>query len=167
MPLVVPMLPDPQFVSYSRSLGFWNLIRMEKGEEDVLPLHFVYRLGWEELVDSVARTYGTLSEDEKEQCAILASWYVPAEAIDHCGPSLGLPEAICPRNNYWLWGPRHCSGDVVLAVGDDAEYLRQFFGRVLFVADIKNPYGYDYALCICRQPKIPFDQMWLRLKRFI
>ena len=167
MPLAVPMLPVPQFVSYSKSLGFWNLIRMEKGEEDVLPIHFVYRIGWEELVDSVARTYGTLSEDEKKQCAILASWYGPAGAIDHFGPPLGLPDAICPRNNYWLWGPRHYSGTIVLAVGYDAEYLRQFFGSVLFVADIKNPYGYDYALCICRQPKIPFDQMWLRLKRFI
>ena len=54
MPLAVPILPVPQFVSYAKSLGLWNSVRMEKGEGDVLPIHFVYRMGWEGLVDSVA-----------------------------------------------------------------------------------------------------------------
>ncbi|MGA9407729.1 MAG: glycosyltransferase family 39 protein, partial [Bacteroidota bacterium] len=103
MPLAVPILPVPQFVSYAKSLGFWNLIKMEKGEADVMPLHFVYRLGWKELVDSVATAYSALPQNKKKECAILASWYGIAGAIDHFGPEHGLPNAICPRNNYWIW----------------------------------------------------------------
>jgi len=167
MPLAVPILPVPQFVSYAKSLGLWNLIRMEKGEGDVLPIHFVYRLGWEELVDSVATAYDALPSDEKRECAILASWYGIAGAIDHFGPNHGLPNAICPRNNYWLWGTRNYSGDVVLAVGYDAQFLKQFFSSVVQVSYFKNPYAYDAEIYLCTKPNAPLKEMWPRLKRFI
>ncbi len=167
MPLAIPILPVPQFVSYAKSLGLWNLIRMEKGEGDVLPIHFVYRMGWEGLVDSVAAAYEALPPNEKGECAILASWYGIAGAIDHFGPEHGLPNAICPRNNYWMWGPRNCSGDVVLAVGYDAQFLRQFFDSVERVTYFKNPYAYDAEIYLCKKPKAPLSEMWPRLKRFI
>jgi hypothetical protein len=167
MPLAIPILPVPQFVSYAKSLGLWNLIRMEKGEGDVMPIHFVYRLGWEELVDSVSTAYNALPQNEKGECAILASWYGIAGAIDHFGPEHGLPNAICPRNNYWMWGPRNYSGDVVLAVGYDAQFLNQFFDNVERVSYFKNPYAYDAEIYLCKRPKAPLSEMWIRLKRFI
>jgi len=167
MPLAVPILPVPQFVSYAKSLGLWNLIRMEKGEGDVMPIHFVYRLGWEELVDSVSTAYNALPQNEKGECAILASWYGIAGAIDHFGPEHGLPYAICPRNNYWMWGPRNYSGDVVLAVGYDAQFLNQFFDSVVRVSYFKNPYAYDAEIYLCKRPRAPLSEMWIRLKRFI
>jgi len=167
MPLAVPILPVPQFVSYAKSLGLWNLIRMEKGEGDVMPIHFVYRLGWEELVDSVSTAYNALPQNEKGECAILASWYGIAGAIDHFGPEHGLPNAICPRNNYWMWGPRNYSGDVVLAVGYDAQFLNQFFDSVVRVSYFKNPYAYDAEIYLCKRPRAPLSEMWIRLKRFI
>ena len=167
MPLAIPILPVPQFVSYAKSLGLWNLIRMEKGEGDVMPIHFVYRLGWEELVDSVSTAYNALPQNEKGECAILASWYGIAGAIDHFGPEHGLPNAICPRNNYWMWGPRNYSGDVVLAVGYDAQFLNQFFDNVERVSYFKNPYAYDAEIYLCKRPRAPLSEMWIRLKRFI
>jgi len=167
MPLAVPLLPVAQFVSYSKTLGFWNLIRMEKGEGDTLPLHFVYRFGWEELVDSVGTAYNTLPTSDKDKCAVLASWYGIAGAIDHFGPRLGLPAAICPRNSYWMWGIRNYSGDVVLAVGYDPKYLDQFFGSVERVGYFKNKYAYDAEICLCKRPKAPLEQMWPQLRRFI
>ena len=167
MPLAVPILPVPQFVSYAKSLGFWNLIKMEKGEADVMPLHFVYRLGWKELVDSVATAYSALPQNKKKECAILASWYGIAGAIDHFGPEHGLPNAICPRNNYWIWGPRNYSGEVVLSVGYGAEFLKQFFNNVVHVSHFENPYAYDARIYLCKEPKVPLNEMWIRLKRFI
>ncbi len=167
MPLAVPILPVPQFVLYAKSLGLWNSVRMEKGEGDVLPIHFVYRMGWEGLVDSVATTYDALPENEKKECAILASWYGIAGAIDHFGPKHGLPNAICPRNNYWIWGPRNYSGDVVLAVGYDGQFLQQFFDNVVRVSYFKNPYAYDAEIYLCKKPKASLNEMWIRLKRFI
>ncbi len=114
MPLAVPILPVPQFVTYAKSMGLWNMIRMEKGEGDVLPIHFVYRMGWEELTKMVGTVYNGLPQDEMKQCAILGSWYGIAGAIDHFGPAYGLPQAICPRNSYWMWGSRNYSGRLCL-----------------------------------------------------
>ena len=166
-PLAVPILPVSGFVTYAKTLGLWNLIKMEKGEGDRLPLHFVYRLGWEGLVDTVHAAYEALPPNERSRCAILASWYGIAGAIDHYGPQLGLPNAICPRNSYWMWGPRSYTGDEVIAVGYDAPFLRKFFDSVERVRFFENPYAYDAEICLCRKPRAPVGQMWLRLKRFI
>ncbi len=167
MPLAVPLLPIEQFVSYAKTLGLWNLVRMEKGEGDMPPLHFVYRFGWEGLVDSVGVAYNALPEDERNKCAVLASWYGVAGAIDHFGPGHGLPPSVCPRNSYWTWGPRTYSGELVLAVGYDAAYLEQFFGSVKRVGFFKKSYGYDAEICLCRKPRAPLWQMWPQFKKFI
>jgi hypothetical protein len=140
---------------------------MEKAEGDVLPLHFVHRLGWEELVDTVEDAYKALPRDERDDCAVLASWYGIAGAIDHFGPSVGLPNAICPRNSYWLWGTRNYSGRIVLAVGYGAGFLRQFFDSVERVASFDQPYAYGADVFLCKNPKYPLDETWQRLKRFI
>lgn len=167
MPLAVPILPVEQLVSYAKTLGLWNLFRVQKGEGDVLPIHFVYRMGWEELVDSVATAYNALPHNEKDDCAILASWYGIAGAIDHFGPKRGLPNAICPQNSYWMWGTRNYSGEVVLAVGYSARFLGQFFDRVERVAHFENPYAYGAEIYLCKKPKAALDRMWPWFKRFI
>jgi hypothetical protein len=167
MPLAVPILPVEQFVTYAKTLHIWNAIRMEKGEGDVLPLHFVFRLGWKELVDTVGVAYDALPQGERDSCAVLASWYGIAGAIDHFGPKVGLPNAICPRNNYWLWGRRNYSMKVVLAVGYGAGYLRRFFNTVERVAAFDQRYAYGVEIFLCRNPKYPVNETWQRLKRFI
>lgn len=167
MPLAVPVLPVKQFVAYAKTLSVWNMIRMEKDEGDVLPLHFVYRLGWEELVGTVGVAYNSLPQHERDSCAVLASWYGIAGAIDHFGPTVGLPNAICPRNNYWLWGTRNYSGKIVLAVGYDAAFLGRFFDNVERVARFDQPYAYGAEVYLCKGPKYPLDKLWQQLKRFI
>lgn len=167
MPLAVPILPVEQFVSYAKTLGLWNAVRMQKGEGDTLPIHFVYRFGWQETVDAVGRAYDALPRDERDKCAILASWYGIAGAIDHFGARHGLPKAICPNNSYWTWGTHGYSGEVVLAVGYGAEFLEEYFQSVQRIARVTNRYAYDVDICLCRRPRVPFGQMWDRLKRFI
>jgi hypothetical protein len=167
MPLATPLLPVEQFVRYSKTLGLWNLIRMEKGEGDTLPLHFVYRIGWEELVNSIGKVYNTLLQGDREKCAILGSWYGIAGAVDHFGPKYGLPNAICGRNSYWMWGTRNCSGEVVLAVGFNASYFGKFFDSVEQIAYYKNQYAYDVAIYLCKKPKSSLTEMWPHFKSFI
>jgi hypothetical protein len=167
MPLATPLLPVDQFVRYSKILGLWNLLRMENGEGDTLPLHFVYRFGWEELVDSIGKAYNKLPQEEREKCAILGSWYGIAGAVDHFGQKHDLPNAICGRNSYWMWGTRDYSGEVVLAVGFNAIYLRKFFDSVEQVAYFKNQYAYDVAIYLCKKPKSSLAEMWPHFKSFI
>jgi hypothetical protein len=117
-PFAVPIFPVEQYVSYAKSIGMWNMLRMEKNEdEEVLPIHLVHRMGWEKLVGEIAKTYRALPQSERDSCAILASWYGIAGAVDYFGPALGLPPAICPHNSYWSWGTGGYAGNVVLAVG--------------------------------------------------
>jgi hypothetical protein len=166
MPLATPLLPVDQFVRYSKTLGLWNLLRMEKGEGDTLPLHFVNRFGWEELVDTVGKVYYKLPQDDREKCAILASWYGIAGAVDHFGPKHGLPNAICCSNSYWMWGPRDYSGEVILAIGINSRILCQYFDNVEQVAYYKNKYAYDQAIYLCKKPKSPLKEMWPHARSF-
>lgn len=167
MPLAIPLLPVEQFVLYSKTLGLWNLIRMEKGEGDTLPLHYVHRFGWEELVDSVGKVYNTLPQGDREKCAILGSWYGIAGAIDHFGLKHGLPNAICGHNSYWMWGTRDYSGEVVLAVGYNEHSLGKLFDSVEQVAYCKNQYAYDVAIFLCKKPKSSLREMWPYFRSFI
>lgn len=111
---------------------------MEKGEGDTLPLHFVHRFGWEELVDSVGKVYNTLPKEDKEKCAILTSWYGIAGAVDHFGPRHNLPKAISNHNSYWMWGTRNYSGELILAIGINSRFLNQYFDSVEQVAYTKT-----------------------------
>jgi hypothetical protein len=167
MPLAVPILPADQFVKYSKTLGLQSELRMEKGESISLPLHFAYRFGWKELVDTVTEAYYNLPQEDRKKCAILASWYGIAGAIDHYGPKYKLPNSICPRNNYWLWGRHNYSGEIVLAVGYNADYLKKYFNSVEQVAHFHHPYAYDVAIYLCKKPKETLKQMWPELKVFI
>jgi 4-amino-4-deoxy-L-arabinose transferase-like glycosyltransferase len=167
MPLAVPVLPVKQFVEYAKTLGLWDIIRMEKGEGDVLPLHYVYRLGWEELAVTIGNAYKALPQNERDSCAVLASWYGIAGAIDHYGPKVGLPNAICPRNSYWLWGTRNYSGNIVLAVGYSANYLKKIFNSVEKVAHFDQKYAYGEDVYLCKMPKTVLKEMWPQLKHFI
>ena len=53
-----------------------------------------------------------------------------AGAIDFFGPRLGLPKAISGHNSYYFWGPRDCSGDVLIVIGDNRTRLDELFERV-------------------------------------
>ncbi len=167
MPLAVPILPVKEFVGYSKALGLWNLIRMEKEEGDVLPLHLVFRFGWEELSRTVGNYYRELPENEKDKCAILTSWYGIAGAIDHYGPKIGLPNAICPRNSYWMWGTKNYSGEVVLALGFDEKFLKQFFDSVELLSNFEQKYAFDTSIYLCKKPKDTLKHMWPLLRNFV
>ena len=167
MPLAVPLLPPDQFISYSKALGLWDAIRMEKWERETLPLHFVFRFGWEELVEDIAESYHALSPEEREQCAIVASWYALAGAIDHFGPRYGLPDAICPHNNYWLWGPGEYSGALVLAVGFDRQTLEHHFETVTLVKTFTHPYAISQPIYVCTNPRGSIIDLWPSFKAYI
>ena len=167
LPLGVPLLPADRFIRYSKTIGIWEHIKMEKGQSETLPLHFVYRFGWESLVQQVADVYHSLPDEERAHCGILASWYGIAGAIDHFGPEFGLPNAICGRNNYWLWGPGNVTGERILTVGFSQEDLKHFFRTVEKVATFEHPYAYPQTICICRDSVAPINELWPKIKTYL
>src|SRR4029434_7624150 len=75
-----------------------------------------------------------------ERPCIFTSNSGEAGAIDFFGPALGLPPAISSQNNYWLWGPRGCSFDVVVVVGSTAADVADYVGSVETAATFDCPY---------------------------
>jgi hypothetical protein len=126
--------------------------------------------GWRNQVKIVASVYRSLPAEDRAHCAILAANYGEAGALDYFGPSYGLPRAISPHNNYYLWGPGDSSGNVVIAVGMGLHQLMLLFGDVQKAATIENSYAVpdesDLPVYICRNPRMPLSQAWPWLKFF-
>jgi hypothetical protein len=171
LPFGVPMLPVETFLRYSDILPFARPVKMERDATGPLPQLFADMFGWENMVATVASVYQSLPPDERTRCAILAGNYGEAGAIDFFGRKYGLPKAIGGHNNYYLWGSRDYTGEVVILFGDRAETLKTLFGEVEQVATISNPYAMpnenNVPVYICRRPRAPLAELWPRFKYYI
>ena len=163
LPMVMPVLPIDQFLAYQKRLPF-AIPRSENSHLGAaLPQYYADEFGWEEMVKAVARVYHGLSPEDQKKAAILTSNYGQAAAIDYFGPKYGLPNAISGHNNFWFWGPRGYTGDVVIRVGALAERAQNHFQRVTVAATFDNPYGLFYEqrpILLCRGLKQNLQTIW-------
>jgi len=168
-PLAMPVLPVEATARYSR---FWNVegIKVENHEIGRLPQLFADMFGWENQVGAVAGVFRSLPAADQAKCALFASNYGEAGAIDYFGPAYGLPQAISNHNSYYLWGPRNYSGEVVITLGFALDELRPLFGDIRLAATLNDPYALpdenNVQVYICRQPKISLQQAWPKLKLY-
>jgi hypothetical protein len=168
-PLALPILPVGAAAAYS---NFWDIhkVRVENYDAGRLPQFFADMFGWPNQVKIVASIYRSLPAEDRAHCTILAANYGEAGALDYFGPSYGLPRAISPHNNYYLWGPGDSSGNVVIAVGMDLHKLRLLFGDVQKAATIEDSYAVpdenDLPVYLCRHPRLPLSRAWPWLKFF-
>ena len=168
-PLAMPLLPVNTAAAYAR---FWdvNKIQVQNYDPGPLPQFFADMFGWPHQAAVVGSVYRALTPSDRHDCGILAGNYGEAGAIDYFGAAYGLPRAISGHNNYYLWGPRGYSGDVVIAFGIRLQDLCQLFGSVQQVATINDFYAGEgennVPVYICRQPRDSLSKMWYRLKFF-
>ena len=117
LPLVVPVLSPENFLRYQAKLPF----KIQPDEKSMLaepmPHYYSWSFGWEEMVLAVAKGYESLPAEERADTAIFGNDFGAAGAIDLIGPKYGLPKAIGGHQSYWLWGPRHYSGQTIILVG--------------------------------------------------
>ena len=135
-----------------------------------LPQHYADEFGWPEMVAAVARVYHSLPEEQQRKTAILTDNYGEAGAIDFFGAQYGLPKAICPHQNYFVWGPREYTGEIVILVGSARiDEAREFFDSVELVAEVDNPYAIpneNRPILLGRGLKPSLQQLWPRLKKW-
>jgi hypothetical protein len=134
-----------------------------------MPQLFSDQFGWEEMAAKVARYYHSLPPDEQKKTAIYTGDYGEAGAIDFYGPKYGLPYAISGHQNYFLWGPRGYTGEVVILVGDNEEDARENFESVEVAATLDNPYALWYEnqpIFLCRGLKWDLQTGWPRVKNW-
>jgi hypothetical protein len=170
LPLVLPILPVETYLRYQEHLPI-SVPRSEHGHMGTpLPQHYADEFGWPEMVAATAQVYHSLTPEEQTKTAIFANNYGEAGAIDFFGPSFGLPKAISGHQNYFLWGPRNYTGEIVIVLGsEDPDNDRKFFNSVQVAAELHNPYGVPSerrAILLCRGLKQDLRTLWPKLKNW-
>ncbi len=145
VPMAAPLLPGPQLQVVA------NFLRdSEVGSRQPVPAmleryfpHFAEMHGWPELALLVSRQWRALTEAERQDAVLVASFYGQAGALNLLGDA-GLPPAYSRHMSYHLWaeGLHYERG---LFVGFSSEELRPLFGRV----ELRGQF--DCARCMDRE----------------
>jgi MFS family permease len=167
-PLALPLLPTDVYVRYSRALGVAPVTE-EKKELGRLPQFFADRQGWDRFVDQVARAMDQVPPADRPGAAVWVGNYGEAGAIERLGASRGLV-ALSGHNNYWLWGPRGYSGDVMIVVTRSRTVLEQRYASVIQVGETDcgdcMPYENHVPIFLCRGAVQPLPERWPLLKHY-
>ena len=169
LPLVLPVLPVETFLRYQSHLPF-EVPKTERSfVGEALPQYYADEFPWPGLVEAVARVYHSLPPEEQQRAAIYGTNYGQAAAVDFFGPKYGLPKAISGHQNYFLWGPRHYTGDIMILLGEEEREARKHFDSVTVAATLNNPYAYRYEnrpILLCRGLKWNLQADWSRVKKW-
>lgn len=169
LPLVLPVLPIETFLRYQSHLPFEVPKTETSFVGETLPQYYADEFPWPGMVEAVARVYHSLPPEEQKRTAIFANNYGQAAAIDFFGPQYGLPKAISGHQNYFLWGPRNYTGEIVIVLGDEESDAREHFDSVTVAATLNNPYAYRYEnfpVLLCRGLKWNLQTEWSRVKNW-
>jgi hypothetical protein len=170
LPVALPVLPVDAYLRYQKHLPF-AVPRSEHGHMGAaLPQHYADEFGWPEMAAAVARVYHSLPKEEQRKTAIFADNYGEAGAIDFFGAQYGLPKAICPHQNYFVWGPREYTGEIMILVGSASiDEARKFFDSVEPAAELNNAYAIpneNRTILLGRKLKPGLQQLWPNLKKW-
>lgn len=170
LPVVLPILPIEEYVRFQERLGITHSSTEKSQIGATLPQYFTDEFNWEEMTAAVARVYHTLTPEEQAKTAIFTDNYGEAAAIDFFGPKYGLPKTISGHQNYFLWGPRGYTGEIVIRVGAPLnEGVRSSYESVAIGATIENPYAFSNEtrpILLCRGRKENYQSHWDNVKKW-
>jgi hypothetical protein len=167
-PLSIPCLPPEVYGRYAQAIGF-DQPRIETHRLGPLPQLFADRFGWREMTEAVAAIYHRLPPEDRAKAAVFGQNFGQAGAIDLFGPALGLPKALSAHLTYFDWGPRDVTGEVLIVLDDDRETLEGIFESVEYGGRFEHPWSMPYQhfdIWVCRRMKMPFAELWPRIKNF-
>jgi hypothetical protein len=130
-------------------------------------------IGWQELVETVARIRDALPPEDRVRVRILAGNYGEAGAINLYGPALGLPPVICPVNSFWERGYGDPPPELLIVLGSSREDLENKFEWCQLVGHITNREGVPNEetmrhpdIFLCRHLRGDWRAMWAKARRF-
>ena len=170
-PICVPILPPERLDAYMNAIHF-HPPRTETSHTAALPQYFADEFGWEQMVASVARAYNQLPPEDRKRAAIFCQNYGQAGAIDFFGPKYGLPPALSGHQNYFLWGPRGYTGEVMLILDNHADDEREQFAQVQELGPVQSspwamPWEQRQRMYLCRGLKGDLRTFWPRVKKWL
>jgi Dolichyl-phosphate-mannose-protein mannosyltransferase len=167
-PLACPILPPETFLAYQRKLGI-KPPAAEHQNNGPLPQQFADEFGWEPMVQQVARVFHSLPPEEQARTAIFSNGWGEAAAVDYFGPKYGLPKAVSRHNNYWLWGARNYSGEIVIVLRSNGRGDREHFQSVQDMGAVEHSYSRRdewFHIFLCRGLKADLRQVWPQIKLY-
>jgi hypothetical protein len=168
LPLSAPVLSPESYIRYQRWLGL-EPPKSEHQNNGPLPQYFADEFGWQEMVEQVARVYNSLPADQRARTAIYSNSWGEAVAVDFYGPRYGLPPAISGHNNYWIWGPRNYTGEIMIILRSDGSGDRKYFQSVEAAGRVEHTYARRdeyFTIWLCRGPKFRLNEAWPRVKHY-
>ncbi|MDP9024212.1 MAG: hypothetical protein M3N13_02405, partial [Candidatus Eremiobacteraeota bacterium] len=172
-PLSLPILPEDTFVAYSGGLA--SIFHIPRGalatehhrEDSALPGDWADMHGWPELASTVARVYDTLPAAERMRAVVVGGNYGEASAVAFFTPHVPV---ISGHNQYWMWGTRGYSGDVIVDIGGDCGAKDHLFNTSTRAAVFTNRWaiGYenDLPIMVCRGLRKPLANIWPAVKHY-
>jgi hypothetical protein len=154
-PAVMPILPPETVVRY---YGPLNQVLAD-------------RLGWDSLTRTVEQVYASLTPEQRAQACIITSNYGQAGALSQLAAPGSLPPVISGHNNYYLWGPGTCTGEVLIGVGFAPADFETGYADVVLAATQTCPYcvsfEQDVPIVVASNPKITnILQLWSSVKHY-
>lgn len=168
-PLAVPILPVETYVRYAAALGQAPGTD-ERHAVGRLPQFFADMHGWLEFAGAMSVAYHSLPDEDRAVACIVGNNYGEAGAIDRFARTFDLPPAISTHNSYFLWGPRDCTGAVILIASKSPERLARLFASVeargLLECGDCMPYENGQTIWVARGPRTPLPELWPALKHY-
>jgi hypothetical protein len=167
-PLFCPILSPGKFLAYEKALHI-PIPEAEHQNNGPLPQYFADEFGWEPMVQKVAAVYHSLSPEEQSRTAIFSNGWGEAAAVDFFGPKYGLPKAISKHNQYWIWGPRNYTGEIMIVLRSDGRGDRRNFQSVQDMGAVEHPYSRRdewFHIFLCRGLKADLRQVWSKLGHY-
>ena len=171
VPIVLPVLSEARYVAYSGILQRAGLLPAptEHNRPAVLGQTYADMHGWPRLAATVTEVYRSLPSGKRSQAAIVASNYGEASAILFFGPP-DLPPVLSGHNQFFLWGTRGVSGNVIIAVNGDCGASEHLFRSSRRAATFRDPYVMPYEndlpIMVCTGITRPLSELWPSLKNF-
>jgi hypothetical protein len=171
VPFSLPILPETTFLAYQARL--MNALHISKEtlatehgrEASALPGDWADMHGWPQLAATVVTVYNALPPSDRAQAVVITSNYGEAAAIEFFTPDVPV---ISRHNQYWLWGPRGYSGNVLIDVNGDCGAKQHLFAHAQRAAIFSAPYtiGWetDVPIMVCRGIAQPLSELWPGIK---
>ena len=142
-PIAMPILSPPNLIKYYGASDYYT---------NPLP----DRYGWSGMASNLSKAIDTLAASVRSQACIFTSNYGEASAVNFFGQSLGLPKAISGHNNYYIWGPDSCTGQVLITIGVSLSTLQQAYKNVTTLTTLDCQYCISYEqilpVYLCMNP---------------
>jgi hypothetical protein len=171
-PANLQIVPINSLSAWADKFGFlYQPVKDYTYPKPKIPQEFAMRIGWENLVQVVARVYDELPQEDRAKAGIYADWYGPAGAIDLFGPKYGLPHAVSGHKTYYLWGPGDYSWDVMIMVTSlNVDRFRSVYAMMDMKAVVPNelamPWDTRLGIYVCKFLTMPKESLWTLLKAY-